>query len=33
MTKQMTTAEYHARIGTSFGARDWYLIEQERSDE
>ena len=28
MTKQMTIAEYHARVGTSFGASEWYLIDQ-----
>jgi len=33
MTKQMTIAEYHARVGTSFGASDWYLIDQARIDE
>ena len=33
MTKQMTIAEYHARVGTSFGASDWYLIDQVRIDE
>ena len=33
MTKQMTVAEYHARVGTSFGASEWYLIDQARIDE
>ena len=33
MTKQMTIAEYYARVGTSFGASDWYLIDQVRIDE
>ena len=33
MTKQMTVAEYHARVGTSFGASEWYLIDQARIDD
>ena len=33
MTKQMTIAEYHARVGTSFGASEWYLIDQARIDD
>ena len=33
MTKQMTIAEYHARVGTSFGASEWYLIDQTRIDD
>ena len=33
MTKQMTVAEYHARVGTSFGASEWYLIDQARIND
>jgi acyl dehydratase len=33
MTKPMTIAEYHARVGTSFGASEWYLIDQARIDD
>jgi acyl dehydratase len=33
MTNKMTIAEYSARVGTSFGASEWYLIDQERIDE
>ena len=33
MTKQMTVAEYFERVGTSFGASQWYLIDQKRIDE